>query len=230
MRHRPLAEAETTAAASAGAKRLKEEVELLTTSAKHAAVLNKLIPYRLDAVAALRDALRLVGSWDEPKTMEISFGGRPTIQGSSTAYTNPVIEAGLMHCRALLEFLGLRLRANKIVCCGKRVDGDVGIEDFRDTNGRQLSRLAPCLAFSHYGGDTSDAEQALVAVFHAANKGLAHITSQLSPPDVRLLEIASRGVPALVISHLYTPMGLPPPDKKGKYSRVGSSDHVPGMG
>ena len=48
---------------------------------------------------------------------------------------------------------------------------------------------------------------------HTVNKGLAHITAGLiaSATDIRALEIASRGVPALVISYLYTPLGLAAP-------------------
>jgi hypothetical protein len=181
-------------------------------SSKHTEVLTKLIPYRLGAVAALADALHRVCSWNEPQTMTICFGESLAIEGKSTAYTNPVIEAGLIHCRALLDFLGLRLSGSEIVRRCGRLDSDIGIEDFHDKKGRQLSMVDPGQTLSHYEGDSLEAQRSLAAVFHVTNKGLAHITSELSPPDIRLLEIASRGVPALVISHLYTPLGLPPPD------------------
>lgn len=35
-----------------------------------------------------------------------------------------------------------------------------------------------------------------------------------NPEHGRLIEIASRGVPSLVVSYLYTPLGLPAPDYK----------------
>jgi hypothetical protein len=35
-----------------------------------------------------------------------------------------------------------------------------------------------------------------------------------NPEHGRLIEIASRGVPSLVISHLYTPLGLSAPNYK----------------
>ncbi|MFZ2325276.1 MAG: hypothetical protein WAW73_00025, partial [Rhodoferax sp.] len=59
----------------------------------------------------------------------------------------------------------------------------------------------------------AEAEQALLSVFRIANKGLAHLTSSFlaSPEETRLLEIASRGVPALIVSYLYTPLGLAAP-------------------
>src|SRR5579862_1949779 len=95
---------------------------------KHSDALDRTIPYRLSAVAALAGALKLVASWSGPKSLMIYFDGEHTIEGNSNAYTNPVIEAGLMHCRALLEFLGLRERDNKLAPINGRRSGDVGVE------------------------------------------------------------------------------------------------------
>jgi hypothetical protein len=67
------------------------------------------IPYRMKAVAAFNLATRFVAHWNhQPKPLEIYFDGKLSIRGLSTAFTNPTIEAGIIHCRALLEFLGLR--------------------------------------------------------------------------------------------------------------------------
>ena len=35
-----------------------------------------------------------------------------------------------------------------------------------------------------------------------------------NPEDTRLIEIASRGLPSLMVSYFYTPLGLPRPDSK----------------
>ena len=98
--------------------------------------------------------------------------------------------------------------------CGsreKRTD-DWGIEHFSGKHG-PLPLVSPEQAIARYGGRPDEAEQALLAVFHATNKGLAHITSglDLSRSESGLLEIAGRGVHALVVSHLYTPLERPPP-------------------
>lgn len=182
-------------------------------SPKHNAVLDKTIPYRLAAVSALTGALELIASWSGPKSLMICFDGKRTIEGNSNAYTNPVIEAGLMHCRALLEFLGLREKNNKLAPINEKRShpGDVGVEQFRDSNGKPLPRVTPKEAVSRYKGERVDAQKALLAVFYATNKGLAHMTWQLSAPEVSLLLVASKGVPALVISHLYTPLGREAP-------------------
>jgi hypothetical protein len=46
--------------------------------------------------------------------------------------------------------------------------------------------------------------------------GIAHVTEDIkdNPDHGRLIEIASLGVPSLVVSYLYTPLGLPAPDYK----------------
>lgn len=179
-------------------------------------VLNQIIPYRLDAIAALNLVLCLRKAWDAPRPMKIYFDDRLQITGNSSAFMNPVIEAGVIHCRALLEFLGLRVSPNdptKLVARGRksRVD-DWVIEDFANTAGA-LPPVTPHQAVSRYKGDPVEAETALASVLHTANKGLAHLTAGLSvaATEINTLEIASRGVPALVISHLYTPLGLAAP-------------------
>ncbi|WP_369915680.1 hypothetical protein AB8810_04550 [Xanthomonas sp. NCPPB 3005] len=176
----------------------------------HGYVLEKLIPYRLGAVSSLGVALKYLQRWDSPKEMEIYFSGSLAIEGNSYGFTNPVFESGLIHCRALLEFLGLcSNRAGtelKNLQLPRRKD-DIGIEHFSNASG-SLPLVTPEQALGRYAGESTEAEQALLAVFHATNKGLAHLTSglDLARSDARLIEIASRGVPALVISHLYTPL------------------------
>ncbi len=188
-------------------------------------VLNRLIPYRLHAIATFNLVLRLRSNWDSARPMQLLIDEKLVIEGNSNAFTNPVIETGLIHCRALLEFLGLSMsKAGKLQSLQRsRSKDDVGIEQFSNADG-PLPLVSPAQAISRYPGDAAEAEQALVSVFYAANKGLAHLTSSFieSEEQANLLEIASRGVPALVVSHLYTPLGLQAPE----YQLRGRSNHV----
>lgn len=184
----------------------------------HDDIINRIIPYRLQAVDAANLAARLLRSWDAPKSMKIYFDEKLRITGNSNAYTNPVLESGLIHCRTLLDFLGLRVGptdSTKLICRDpkKNKEDDVVIEHFSNSNG-PLPLVSPQEAITWYQGPQTEAEAALASVLHTANKGLAHITSglALSATDISHLEIASRGVRALVISHLYTPLGLLPPE------------------
>jgi len=184
----------------------------------HDDIINHIIPHRLQAVDAANLAVRLRSSWDAPKSMKIYFDEKLRITGNSNAYTNPVLESGLIHCRALLDFLGLKADpadSTKLICRDpkKNKKDDVVIEHFANSNG-PLPLVTPKEAITRYQGPQPEAEAALAGVLHTANKGLAHITSglDLSATDISHLEIASRGVRAFVVSHFYTPLGLLPPE------------------
>ena len=145
--------------------------------------------------------------------MTIHVDGKQIMEGNLNAFTNPAIEAGLVHCRALLEFLGLSAKDGSLSNRKKRQPSDVGNEQFKNADG-SLKMVDPEIALSRYEGDQEEAEKALLTVFHITNKGLAQITADLAahPTHGRLLEIASRGIPALVTSYLYTPLGLAAPN------------------
>jgi hypothetical protein len=178
-------------------------------------VLQELLPYRMQAVTTLNLALRLRSQWDDAPPMEIHADGKLVVEGNLNAFTNPAIEAGAIHCRALLEFLGLGEKDDRLVNRKGRRLGDIGIEHFEDANG-SLAMLDPEVALSRYDGGRDEAEKALLAVFQLTNKGLAHVTQDLTdhPDREARLEIASRGIPSLIVSYLYTPLGLPAPDYK----------------
>lgn len=169
----------------------------------------------MKAIDVFRIALEYELSWESPKKLEMYFDGKLSVEGLSTAWTNPVIESGIMHCRACLEFLGLKEDPQKPLKLktrnGKR-DDDFWIEDWG----------LPCLsvedAVAPYAGPKEEAEKALACVIHCANKGIAHATSGLIvvDEDRGFYEIAARGIPTIIINHLYTPLGISSPDYKIK--------------
>lgn len=180
--------------------------------------IERILPYRMQSVSVLNYALRCVMKWDKPKSLVIKFDGIKCVEGLSTAFTNAAIEAGIMHCRAILEFLGLLVDSTnhaKLMIRQKRKHDDLLIEDFTGPKGR-LSKITIDEALSPYKGDRDEAEKALARVIHVANKALAHQTTGPFEDleDLKLLEIASRGVPSLVINYFYTRMGLKAPDYK----------------
>jgi hypothetical protein len=178
-------------------------------------LLYEILPYRMYAVATLNRALELRAKWSDAPAMTIFVDGKLEIEGNFDAFANPAIEAGLMHCRALLEFLGLCDKNSVLSNIERRRRGDVGIEHFKNAAGHQ-KMVDPQAVLKRYDGGQAEAEKALLCVFHLANKGLAHITQDLKdhPEQGALLEIASRGIPSLIVSYLYTPLGIPAPDYK----------------
>lgn len=108
--------------------------------------------------------------------MKLFINEKLTVEGNFDAFTNPVIEAGVIHCRSMLEFLGLAMnKTGAIASLAKpRRSDDIGIESFSNMNG-PLPWVTPTQATSRYFGGAAEAEQALLAVFRIANKGLAHL-------------------------------------------------------
>jgi hypothetical protein len=180
---------------------------------KHDCVLSQDLPHRMRAVDIMDRALRLRARWDQVPSMEILVDGKLQVEGNLNAFTNPAIEAGVIHCRALLEFLGLCVRNGSLIHIERRKKSDIGIENFIGPNG-PLEKVDIDDALARYNGDRADAERALLTVFRLANKNLAHTTQELGnhPEDITSLLIAAAGIPSLVVSYLYTPLGLPAPD------------------
>lgn len=178
-------------------------------------LVNELLPYRLQAVEMLNLALNLNAGWGAAP-MTLYAGDKLVVEGTLHGFTNPCIEAGMMHCRALLEFLGLCDRNGRLGNIKKRRATDIGIENFNASAGAPLKKVSPADAADRYPGPSGEAENALLAVFQVTNKGLAHVTEDLndSPEDARLIEIASRGIPVLMVGCFYKPMGLPAPNYK----------------
>ena len=173
------------------------------------------LPYRMQAIATLNLAMNLSADLGAAP-MKLYAGDKLVIEGNLHAFTNPAIEAGIMHCRALLEFLGLCDKKGKLENRTSRNPTDIGIEHFNTPDGTPLKVVTPDDAASHYPGPSEEVKNALLAVFQVANKELAHITEDLrdSPQHARLIEIASRGIPVLMVSRFYTPRGQQAPDYK----------------
>jgi hypothetical protein len=174
-----------------------------------------LILHKLRSVAAMNLAARYLLLWGKPVPMEIHFNGKIHIEGLSTAFTNPTIEAGMTHARSLLEFMGLTLIKGEIknIKLPRRDKSDIGIENYENAAG-PLPLVTPEAAYSAYSGKRSDAVNSLLTVLQSTNKGLAHITSNVkeSQAEIHLIEIASRGIDVLMANHFYLPLGLTPPD------------------
>jgi hypothetical protein len=171
-----------------------------------------LLAYRMEAIAIGHLALRHHMSWDEVPSMQVYFNGKQVIEGKATGFTNAAIESAILHCRATLEFLGLqssKASATEIAeRSGRAKTDDVGVERFAG-----LAMLTKAKALTAYPGERSEAEAALALIFHSANKGLAHTTAsfKIHSGEARLLEIAFRGVPTLLVNGFYVPLGITPP-------------------
>lgn len=173
-----------------------------------------LLNSRMQSIAIGHLAIRYTLEWDEVPPIKVYFGELQVIEGLATAFNTPAIESALIHCRALLEFMGLSSKDAKTLQQRKQSrKDDVVIERFTGPNGA-LQKINPSQALLAYQGDTKEAEEALAYVLHATNKILAHSTKGFLKSDEssKLLEIAFRGVPTLMINNFYNHMGLKTPN------------------
>jgi hypothetical protein len=171
-------------------------------------ILDRWIPYRLQAIDTLQFAWAWVGECDEPRQVDVVVDGKVKIRGNVAAIANPMIEVGIIHARALLEFMGLGAKGGRLVQVCTRYPDDIAIESF-STTAMPLSKVTPSEALSAYLGPREEAEQALVAIFEWANKFLAHLTTGVLSGNFtdQHLNIACQGIPALLGQHLYAKLG-----------------------
>ncbi len=162
----------------------------------------------MQAVDVGRIALIHAASWNVAPSIRIFFDDRQVIEGTATAFTNGAIEAAVLHCRALLDFMGLKASGPETLATRANAQkDDIVIES------TGLPKVSVEDAIRLYAGPKVEAESALAHVIFVANKGLAHMTSSFGRDsgEAHLLEIAFRGVPKLVVEHFYRPLGLKEP-------------------
>lgn len=169
-----------------------------------------LIEYRLRSIEIGRLALGYTMAWEKTPSMSILFDGKQVIEGTATAFTNAAIESGIIHSRALLEFLGLggKSKTELKELTSRKKNDDAAIEQYGD-----LARVTIQTVVGAYPGPAAEAEAALAYVVYLANKGLAHTTTSFTKHDegAHLLEVAFRGIPALVVGNFFKPLKIKPP-------------------
>ena len=83
-----------------------------------------MLPWRLRALSIARLMINFVKQYPEGGEYRCIIKGELTeLRGKSTAITNPSIEMGLIHSRALLEFLGLSItKTGSLIKANKQPD------------------------------------------------------------------------------------------------------------
>ncbi|PTQ64647.1 hypothetical protein C8R26_1633 [Nitrosomonas oligotropha] len=181
--------------------------------------IDEIIPHRLAMIEIMLFALTEMRQTIEPKKMVVYIDDKPCFEGLETAFTNPAIEAGIINCRAMLEFLGLKLsRTNQteLVTRSRSNNDDLHIEDFRK-DGVALEKVTPdkVRRLSLRNTDKEKGVRALARLLHISNKEIAHPTCGRSNEDdgtdVDLMILGAKGIRALTNSYFYKQLGLNPP-------------------
>jgi hypothetical protein len=138
-------------------------------------MLDEHIPYRLSHLDGLIWASQVRLARREPSRVALQFDGQTALSMKSIRQvTNPLMEIGILYCRNLLEFLGIKLdQTNQLVRAprsGKSRADDFTIEAL-GLNPVPVTKLLSVFS------DPSVGEKAVIATLVSANKGIAHFTS-----------------------------------------------------
>lgn len=171
-------------------------------------ILERWIPYRLQAIETLQFAWDWTRESDTSRQVKVLVDGKIKIEGNVATVANPMIEAGIIHARALLEFIGLCSINGKLGSIRSRHSDDIAIEHY-STASFPLEIVNSDDALAAYPGPRHEAETALLAIFALANKELAHLTAGISFSQYtdQHIDIACRGIPVLLHNHLYAKLG-----------------------
>ena len=173
--------------------------------------LNTVLPYRLYSLGCLEMALSLVREYPNGASLQCKFNDKLKVQGSSSIITNANVELGIIHCRVLMEFLGVKVDKNmNLISAGKPRDSDVTIESFELPKLTLEQVVEPC---------TSDKELArkyIAKTLFAANKLIAHATNlvKLEEDSIDGYIVTARAIPVLFKNYFYNPLKLEIPNYK----------------
>ena len=172
--------------------------------------LTRILPHRLNALSIAVLLLKFRLQWEEPRPMQIMFDGKLQFEGTTTMFTNPATEVGVLHGRALLEFIGLKANAGKLVQLqvSSRQRDDAAIERF-SANDNPLPLVTPQQAADSHPTDPTTAKRVLAELIVAAHKGVAHSSATYfeNPMAAEDMVLALELTQRLIERHVYEPLG-----------------------
>ncbi|MBO7881678.1 MULTISPECIES: hypothetical protein [pseudomallei group] len=189
----------------------KDQIELLILRADN-------IPQRLRYLRSARKINELERNY-LLANMAITVDGadEPIYFGNIMEFTGPALLMAVIHCRFLLEFLGLKIRRKvntpELMTrgCYQQSSEDIGIEHFKSPTGASLQPLQLGVADNFSNPD--EVRQAWAIVIAVANQRVAHSTSDAKLGGIdsttvsQAIEIALDTVPELVCREFYDRLG-----------------------
>ncbi|PRE50287.1 hypothetical protein [Burkholderia multivorans] len=144
-------------------------------------------------------------------TISIEGVSEPVYRDRFVAFSGPVLLMAVVHCRFLLEFVGLKVKGTPpVLATATRRPSDIGIEHFKNPQGESLKLASPSIAGDL--GNETDVAQAWATVITVANQRIAHSTDSAKLDDVDhtavsdAINMALTTVPELVCRKLYDAM------------------------
>ena len=173
-----------------------------------------MLPWRLRALSIARLMINFVKQYPEGGEYRCIIKGELTeLRGKSTAITNPSIEMGFIHSRALLEFLGLSItKTGSLIKANKQPD-DINIESFGGLRTVTREQALSCFTEDRRPRrrrppPETRVESVFVQTVKAANKRIAHSTEVVGPMDEELDSYFTcfDAIPKLFRRYFYEPL------------------------
>lgn len=152
------------------------------TAEKRRELLHEHIPYRLAAIDLCQIVARLLSDGTTFHPFVVQLGSVLIKAGRPRIFTNPVVEHGLMSCRAMLEFLGVGLDRSqtKLKNYRNQKPDTATLENF-------TLELLTASQVETYLAKEPTLIDGLIQTIRAAHKAGAHLTKGLDRPgDVRV--------------------------------------------
>ena len=176
-------------------------------------MLEEHLPYRLTLLDGLCWACEIILPGEDPRIVQVTLDGKPKlVLRSVRVLTNSLVEAGLLYCRVLLNFLGIRF------------DGDTNqlaeIKNPGSGDNFSIRRLGlPCVRLqdlrSAPTGSPQEVEESCRLTLLAMNKGVAHFTDSITTSSqVEDALRCARTVMWLTEEYVYRRPGRPVPSFK----------------
>lgn len=139
-------------------------------------VVSSWLPRRIHAVNNAAWAMGIQSKTSGAEELRMSIDDTLHFTCYAGNFILPIIEIGLVHARALLEFIGLKAKDGKLHQVKNRLQSDIAIEHY-EANGQRLSMVSPAEICEFINMPAPVVEWSLVWIIEETNKSLAHITT-----------------------------------------------------
>lgn len=175
-------------------------------------VLNDWLPVRIQGLQSMLWALDIADQLSAETPVTFNIGEHPPFESTLSFFTNPMVAAGYVHARALLEFMGVSAKDGNLIQVKRRHSTDVAIEHY-SVAGVSLERVSLNECLGAINMPDAIAEWALVAIVEIANKFYAHVTTGevIVMAMDRQVRVALDGVLVLLHNHLFSKLQIVKP-------------------
>lgn len=170
------------------------------------------LPARVGAIDDMLWILDLSDQFGRDIEIQLHIKDGPAFNSSLSLLSGPMLAAGYVHARALLEFIGISAKDGALIQVQRRRPSDLAIEHY-SIDGKNLEKVPLDEVYASINMPRTVVDWALVTVIEYANKFFAHVTTGevLTMALDHQVRIALRGISMLVHNNLFAKLGRAEP-------------------